>query len=91
MRGEKIIEALRLLAEAVSLVTVNTYVEQGAPAADKVFAILAKVEEIVKEDEVKTCDTCLYEDSYVNMPPCSLCTRTHDTPPTQWEPKEGEG
>ena len=37
-------ETIRLLAKAIERVTVNTYVEQGALAADEVFKILAEVE-----------------------------------------------
>lgn len=44
-----------------------------------------------EDDTDRTCDTCLYEDGYVDEPPCSECTRAHDRPPSQWEPKEGEG
>ena len=41
-------EAIKLLAQAIEQVTVNTYVEQGAMAADKVFKILEEVEDRLK-------------------------------------------
>ena len=91
MTTEKIVEALRLLAEAVSLVTVNTYVEQGVLAAGKVFELLGKVEEIVKEEPVKDCDTCLYEDPSGLKEPCSVCTRRgNNGTPSRWVSKEVE-
>lgn len=42
------IETIRLLVQAIEQVTVNTYVEQGAMAADKVFKILEEVEDRLK-------------------------------------------
>lgn len=41
-------ETIRLLAKAIERVTVNTYVEQGALAADEVFKILEEVEDRLK-------------------------------------------
>lgn len=41
-------EIIRLLAKAIERVTVNTYVEQGALAADEVFKILEEVEDRLK-------------------------------------------
>lgn len=41
-------ETIRLLAKAIERITVNTYVEQGALAADEVFKILEEVEDRLK-------------------------------------------
>lgn len=41
-------EIIRLLAKAIERVTVNTYVEQGALAADEVFKILEEIEDRLK-------------------------------------------
>jgi hypothetical protein len=40
-----------LLVRAIEQVTVNTYLEQGAAAADEVFEILEKIAEIFAEDK----------------------------------------
>ena len=40
-------ECLRLLAYAAERISVNTYMEQGATAADTVFVTLEKVEKIL--------------------------------------------
>ena len=47
-RDNYLIEAIKLLVQAIEQVTVNTYVEQGAMAADKVFKILEEVEDRLK-------------------------------------------
>lgn len=53
MTPEEIKEALSLLASAIERVTVNTYVEQGALAADEVFKILVRVDNILAVPEEK--------------------------------------
>lgn len=42
-------ECLLLLAKAAERITVNTYMEQGAVAADEVFQTLDKVEKLIAE------------------------------------------
>ena len=53
MTHEEIRDALSLLSKAIERVTVNTYVEQGALAADEVFEILGRVEKILNAPEEK--------------------------------------
>lgn len=50
-RDEMYLEVLKLLVKAIERVTVNTYLEQGAVAADEVFEILEKIEEIIEKDK----------------------------------------
>ena len=50
-RDEMYSKALMLLVRAIEQVTVNTYLEQGAAAADEVFEILEKIAEIFAEDK----------------------------------------
>lgn len=50
-RDEMYSKTLMLLVQAIEQVTVNTYLEQGAVAADKVFEILEQVTEIIENDE----------------------------------------
>lgn len=50
-RDEMYLEVLKLLAEAIERVTVNTYLEQGAAAADEVFEILEQIDEIIEKDK----------------------------------------
>lgn len=50
-RDEMYAKVLRLLVQAIEQVTVNTYLEQGAEAADKVFEILEQATEIIENDE----------------------------------------
>lgn len=71
---------------AQDLIRETNRLEKGAPVVILNFIELKGEEE--GADVVKTCDTCLYEDEPLDMPPCNLCTRAHDTPPTQWDPKE---
>lgn len=77
-----IVEAQKVIREANGL-------EKDDPVVILNFIKLTGEEE--DKDVVKTCDTCLYEDGYIDVPPCSLCTRVYDKPPSHWEPKEGEG
>ena len=44
-------ECLRLLAYAAERITVNTYYEQGAMAADEVFRTLDKVEKMIGTEQ----------------------------------------
>lgn len=44
-------ECLRLLAHAAERITVNTYYEQGAVAADEVFRTLDKVEKMIGTEQ----------------------------------------
>jgi hypothetical protein len=46
---QEIVEILRLLSKAIEQNTVNTYQEQGAVAADAVFAILQEAERKIAE------------------------------------------
>ena len=50
-----------------------------------------KAKKAKEEDIVKNCDTCLYEDSYVDVPPCSECYFFERNHPSRWEPEEDEG
>ena len=50
-RDEMYVKVFKLLTKAIERVTVNTYLEQGAAAADEVFEILEEVEEIFEEDK----------------------------------------
>ena len=50
-RDEMYVKVFKLLTKAIERVTVNTYLEQGAVAADEVFEILEEVEEIFEEDK----------------------------------------
>lgn len=51
-RDEMYSKVLTLLVQAIEQVTVNTYLEQGAAAADEVFEILEQVTEIIENDEI---------------------------------------
>jgi hypothetical protein len=46
---QEILEIMRLLSKAIEQNTVNTYQEQGAVAADSVFAILQEAERKIDE------------------------------------------
>jgi hypothetical protein len=50
-RDEMYAKALTLLAQAIEQITVNTYLEQGADAADKVFEIVEQATEIIENEE----------------------------------------
>jgi hypothetical protein len=50
-RDEMYSKALMLLVKAIERVTVNTYFEQGAAAANEVFEILEQITEIIENEE----------------------------------------
>ena len=86
MTTKEIKECLQLLAKAIERVAVNTYCEQGALAADEVFAILEKAEKIIGEKEQRNCSNCNNKQSKF----CNDCITAYDSTPSHWKAKESE-
>lgn len=95
VEGSTSIHMNRPLNSTKAVQTVQDYIRElnglkkDTPVVILNFIKLTGEEE--DKDVVKTCDTCLYEDGYIDVPPCSECTRAYDQPPSRWEPKEDEG
>lgn len=50
-RDEMYSKAFKLLVQAIEQVTVNTYLEQGSAAADKVFEMTEQIAEMIENED----------------------------------------